>query len=305
MTDGTRHALLHPESGMTTTIDPSADRRLPGVAAAVRDGGALVAYRHERRAVTRQPDSFTKIVRPDRTATIVENHRLLASSRGFASPRVLAVSSDGRIELEVVDGPSLHHLIRVGAPVPLEQIAVALAALHTAATDAEIPPLAADDPDRWITIVGRIHAAFAGTLREIADGLPPLDVSGTALVHSDLHDKNVMSTGRRIHLIDLDGLARGAPEVDVVNLGVHLELRELQSGGDPVTGIRRRELLLDAYRAERVLDDSIISAVERHTWFRLACLYLCRASTSSVVEGLLHRASGTDRMRHGSANSSR
>ncbi|MEP1123160.1 MAG: phosphotransferase [Ilumatobacter sp.] len=290
VTDGDDHGLLDPERGVVTVVDPADDRRLPGLAAALADGGRLVAYRHHRRAVTRDTTSFTKVVRPDRAAGIVRNHEVLVGSPGFETPRVLHATDDGRVQIETVEGPSLHGLLRADVDVPIPAVATALSALHAVSPSATVPPAEFDDPARWIAIVTRMEPARRRSLQAVADELPSVDPAGSALVHTDLHDKNVMSTRRGVHFIDLDGLAVGAPEIDVVNLAVHLELRALQAGLEAGEGRRRFENLLTAYQRRRPLDATNVSAIERHTWFRLGCLYLCRPSGRRLAHALLDRA---------------
>ena len=138
--------------------------------------------------------------------------------------------------------------------------------------------------------MSRMNRSLRHELQHVAAALPALDISGNCLVHTDLHDKNLLLSERGVHVIDLDGLALGAPEVDVVNLAVHLELRALQAGIDPSEGRRQSEQFVTAYDAIRPVDPSTVSAIERHTWFRLTCLYLCRASVAPLAGALLERA---------------
>ncbi len=290
VTHGDDHGLLDPERGVVTTVDPAADRRLPGIAAALAEGDRLIAYRHQRRAVTRNTTSFTKIVRPDRAATIVDNHELLVGPAGFEAPRVLQATEDGRVRIEAIGGPSLHDRLRAGVGIPIGEVATALAALHDVSPSAAVPGATIDDPVRWIEIVTRMEPTRRESLRAVADDLPSVEPAGSALLHTDLHDKNIMLTDRGVHFIDLDGLAVGAPEIDVVNLGVHLELRALQAGREPGAARRQFENLLTAYQGRRPLDATNVAAIERQTWFRLACLYLCRPAGRRLAPTLLDRA---------------
>jgi tRNA A-37 threonylcarbamoyl transferase component Bud32 len=294
VTDGEGYGLLDPENGVVTPIDPATDRRLPGIAASLATGAQMIAYRHQRRAVTRNTRSFTKIVRPDRASTIVDNHQMLAGAHGFEIPQILDVLDDGRVHIEAIGGPTLHDRLRIGGDVPLCEIATAMAALHAASKSPNnLPAATIDDPTRWITIATRMDPTLRDRLQAVADTLPKVDPTGTALVHTDLHDKNVMLTERSVHFIDLDGLAAGAPEIDVVNLGVHLELRALQAGHDRARGRRHFDELLIAYDTQRSLSSTVVEAIERHTWFRLACLYLCRPSGHRLAGAMLQRATTT------------
>ena len=170
-------------------------------------------------------------------------------------------------------------------------MATAMAALHAVSKSPnDLPAATIDDPTRWITIATRMDPTLRQLLQAVADTLPSVDPTGTALVHTDLHDKNIMLTDCSVHFIDLDGLAVGAPEIDVVNLGVHLELRALQAGDDPARGRRHFDELLTAYDTQRPLDCTVVAAIEQHTWFRLACLYLCRPSGHRLAGAMLQRA---------------
>jgi hypothetical protein len=291
VTDGTRYGLLDPEHGRVTPVDPIDDVRLPGIAAAIEHGEQLVAYRHGRRAVTRQKSSFTKIVRPSRSVSVADNHRLLTNASGFRTPTLIDSFDDGRVQIEAVGGPSLHDRLRVGARLPIDEVASAVAAFNDTAVPADtLAPATPDEPARWIDIVSRMNPSLRHELQHAADTLPLLDTGGSSLVHTDLHDKNVLLSERGVNIIDLDGLALGTPEVDVVNLAVHLELRALQAGLAPAEGRRQFEQFVTAYDIICPLDPSTVSAIERHTWFRLACLYLCRASGVPLAGALLQRA---------------
>ena len=120
--------------------------------------------------------------------------------------------------------------------------------------------------------------------------LPPVEVRAEVVVHGDLHDKNIFVD--RPGLIDLDGLGLGAPEDDLANLAVHLELRNLQAGTGLAPGARSEQL----YRAHRQawtgrpLDPERLRQVEQHTWFRLACLSQYRAGSRRLVPRMLNAA---------------
>ena len=294
VTDGTRYGLLDPEHGSVTPVNPANDPRLPGIATALKDGQHLIAYRHQRRAVTRHKGSFTKIVRPSRAASLAQNHELLANATGYHTPTVIDCSDDGRVQIEAVGGPSLHDRLRIGARIPIDEIVSAVTAFNATVVPTNTLPLATPDtPSRWIDIVARMDPSLRHQLQQSADTLPPLDISGNCVVHTDLHDKNVLLTERGVHIIDVDGLALGAPEVDAANLAVHLELRTIQASGHPAEGRRQFEQFINAYDAALPLDPETVSAVARHTWFRLACLYLCRASSATLPAALLQRATAS------------
>ncbi|MDH4171791.1 MAG: hypothetical protein OEW42_19585, partial [Acidimicrobiia bacterium] len=149
-----------------------------------------------------------------------------------------------------------------------------------------------------------------------------LDQRAEVVVHGDLHDKNVFCDTPRpadaaqltatplladaaplggagpLALIDLDGLGLGAPEDDVANLAVHLELRNLQARTGLPFGTRSGELYR-SYQRTQPLDRERLEAVERHTWFRLACLYQYRVASRHLVPQLLRAARGDSGQRDG------
>jgi Phosphotransferase enzyme family len=289
VSDGDTYAQLDPTRGCLSTPAPSDDARLPALAHAL-ELGELVAYRHHRRAVVRHADRFVKIVRPGRVDDLVVRHECAAREPAYASPLVLARTDQGRVELSTLHGSSLHDSIRRSASPQVHHIAQLLAAIS--ATDAStLPDASVDSPQRWIETVARIEPDLRSTLETIASTLPSVDVRGHAFVHGDLHDKNIIiGTDGGLGVIDLDGASRGAPEIDVANLSVHLELRALQSGQSAVVGADRSAQLVASCAESADLDLRLVHDVQRHTWFRLACLYRCRYRGRDLASALLARS---------------
>ena len=290
---------LDPETGAVDTVDPAADRKLPALASAV-ERGELIGYRAGRRAIVAAPDRFIKVVRPSRLEALVATHRTLAATGppDLALPHLLASAEAGSLDLSPVPGRSLHQLLRSRPSEStvrraLDAIGAALASFHATPPGPDRPRRAPDEAARWVATVGRSEPGEAARLAEVADGLPPLAPTGlarSAVVHGDLHDKNVFVTTGGVGLIDLDSVALGCPEDDVANLGVHLELRALQVGAEPALGHDRARRLFTTYGRHRPLDEQRLDAVQRHTWFRLACLYRFRAASRPLVPELLRRA---------------
>ena len=290
--DGRRYGVLDPSTEHVTTTTPSADPLLPALGNAL-DNGELVAYRHHRRAVIRRSDGYVKVVRPQRVEGIVLRHERAAAEPSYASPNVVAHSDDGRIELSTMPGVSLHDTIRADAIPPADDIARLLA--NVASTDAStLPDASLDSPIRWIETVSRIEPCMRSTLNDIAAQLPVVNVDGDSFVHGDLHDKNIFVTHHlgttRLGVIDLDGASRGAAEIDVANLAVHLELRAMQAGGREGARSATPELLIGAVATHCDLDQALVDDLRRHTWFRLACLYRCRPASRHLMPTLLERS---------------
>ncbi|MEZ5246102.1 MAG: phosphotransferase [Acidimicrobiales bacterium] len=299
--DGDRWGTLDPETGRAVEADPAADERLPGLDAALRVGD-LRGYRAGRRAVVASPASFVKVVRPSRVDALVKRHDLLgAGRRCFSVPAVIAATADGRVELSVAAGRSLHHALRAEPVRPLDDVGPLIASLHDLPAPDWLPNRPPDDPGTWIAISRRSPTPHLAAIERTARALPPIVATGETLVHGDLHDKNIFLATKGAGdapghaLIDLDSLGRGAAEDDIANLAVHLELRNLQGQAGVAFGARSRSLY-ESYERLRPLDVERLRVVEQHTWFRLACIYQYRWGSRHLVPELL-RAVGYSRAR--------
>ncbi len=289
---GTVWGTLQPETGAVEPTEPRDDRRLPGLAPALRSG-RLVGYRYGRRAIVESPNGYVKVLRPSRVDAVVETHRrLLDADLDIRFPTVVAAHDDGRLQLEALPWPSLHDLIRsqrsCRLTLPVERIAEALARLHhLPLAAAHLDPSAGDHPGAWQATVARAEPSAVDQLAEVARQLPSLPPVPPVLVHGDLHDKNVLVGDRSVGLIDLDGVRVGSAEDELANLGVHLQLRCLQSGRPGAVGAELAARLYRRYQDLRELSMPRLEAAERHTWFRLACLYHFRLASRPLVPSLL------------------
>ncbi len=290
-----RWGTLDPEQGHIRPVEPCRDVKLPALKSALRRG-SLIGYRSGRRAIIATPDSYIKVVRPKRFDALVAGHELLAATNPrFVVPRVIAADNSGWIELSAIRGPALHEILHRpfrGDEVPsaIERVARGLAAFHNTPAPDELSTRSLDPPDRWIETVARVEPDAAVPLARVARDLPDLGAAPQTLIHGDLHDKNIIVSDSGVGLIDFDNTGRGSPEDDVANLAVHLQLRSLQARQPSAVGEARADLLYHAYRNERALDTDRLAAVERHTWFRLACLYRFRRSGRHLTFELLRRA---------------
>lgn len=290
-------AVFDPERDSVQRVDPMVDPKLPAIAH-VGCPDALVAYRIGRRAVFQTSAGFVKVVRPRRLDSLIAKHRVAARS-GVWVPSICAAESSGLVLLGAMRGTSLHHvLLRERAHLPLiEAIGAELGRFHARAERTELSDRSRPDPSRFITAAGRVWPECVGALQREAAGLPDIGDAPEVAIHGDLHDKNVFVGSEGVGLIDLDGLRCGHAEEDVANLAVHLELRALQAGLETQVGVQRRAALRRGYESQRHLDLATYDAYARHTWFRLACLYLFRARSQHLVPALLRRA--RHRQQHG------
>lgn len=299
---GTAWGALSPEKAAIEPVEPADDKRLPGLARALRSG-QLVGYRWGRRAVVRSDDGYVKVLRPSRVEALVDTHRRLHEAEiPVRFPRIVSANGDGRVELEALPAASVHDLIRSQRShrlaLPIERIAEALADLHGIHRGAGPSGPSADDrPEIWPATVARAEPDAANRLELIAAQLPPLRPVPPVLIHGDLHDKNILVSDRSVGLIDLDGVRIGSAEDDLANLGVHLQLRCLQSGRPLAVGEELAVRLYRRYRNLREISPDRLHAAERHTWFRLACLYHFRVASRPLVPSLLELADPGDRSR--------
>ena len=96
-------------------------------------------------------------------------------------------------------------------------------------------------------------------------------------LHRDLHDKQALWDGERLHLLDLDTAARGEAALDLANLLVHVELRHAQgllSRPDEI-----RDALQPPVDALRI-SPRRLDAYAQATRLRLAFLYSFRPASA-------------------------
>lgn len=289
--------VLDPELAAIEVVDPKMDNRLPGIVPAL-EIGHIVGYRPGRRAIVATPTNFVKILRPRRVDALVARHELLSGNGTFDVPAVIDTAPDGRVVLTRMSGRSLHDRLRSDPRCSLDSAGTVMADLHDSPVPGWLPPRTPDAPASWVSTSQRSPTSYLPLIERAAEQLPALEARAEVLVHGDLHDKNIFGDDTKASLIDLDGLALGAPEDDVANLAVHLELRNLQACTGLPHGARSAELYR-SYARSRKLDCDRLRTVERHTWFRLACLYQYRTSSAHLVPQMLRLAVGEEGQQHG------
>ncbi|MGY1885308.1 phosphotransferase family protein [Blastococcus sp. SYSU DS0753] len=262
-----------------------ADRRLRGLGELLAaPGAALLAHRPERRAVLRHggPDgavAYTKVVRPDRLPGL-----LLAAQRvprlPVRTPRLLGSDLGlGRLTTAALPGRPLHELLASAAAVPAcRSLGTALAALHRAPVPPGTPvhDAAAEVAvlRRWAELARTFGAADVPGVEDVARALADRPAGPPALLHRDLHDRQVLvADDGSVGLLDFDLLAAGEPALDVANLLVHLELREQQ--GLLGTAAVLRDAVLEGYRPSTATLTRL-PAYAAATRLRLAAVYAFR-----------------------------
>jgi len=294
----TQHLVLEP--GAMAPRKPAEDTDLPGLRPLAH--GSVLAYRPGRRAVVRfgSDGPFLKVVRPRRTAALVERHTaLLSAAAGTLAPRMPAIEAVdlafGTVELEALPGEALSDaLLNVDRRRRRASLAVAATMLERFhGIDGDLlrqlgPPSAGGHPTEWFAALATIHPGLQQLHRPVLERLVELDAAGdlvgpaTSAVHGDLHDRNVLLDGEQGALIDLDGAGFGDPAIDTGNLAAHVFLRALQRGDTAREGRDEAGVLLGRlpHEGRAVLQGA-------STLYRLSVLYRMRPRSARHCATLL------------------
>lgn len=282
-----------------------ADRSLTRLADAVSDpGSALVSHRPERRAVVRlelpRGPAYAKFLRPHRILAALRHGAHAQRIPGIRTPRLLATDVEAGLLLwSSVEGSSLYDLS--GSDALIEAAGLAGAALRCIHERAPIPDPAAcgrsDEMsavqmwlDRLAAFLPDRYRAASPAGRRVLAALASTD-SGTALLHRDFHDKQVLlGSDRTVGVIDFDTMAVGDPALDIANLLSHLELRVLQRRCQPARAAAAAEAFVAGYGAERALTKTLEAYVAAAR-LRLFCVYSFRPRWAQKIRPLLERGS--------------
>lgn len=280
-----------------------ADRRLRGLAdLCSRPGSQLRAHRPERRAVVEMTDGgahrFVKVMRAERLTDPLVG-ALRDRFDGVPTPEVLAVDrAAGTVTMSALPGNTMHDAIARGEPgLPghAAEVGRVLVRLHASSVpggatrhgaEAEVAVV-----DRWlglaeafdgVTLPGTtVHAARA----RMAELMARVTFA-PALLHRDLHDKQVLLGPAGPGLLDLDLLAVGDPALDLANLVVHLELRARQG----LLSIERSQEMVEALVAGYAPDARTRAAVPAYllaSRLRLVAVYGFRPGDASAAATLI------------------
>lgn len=138
----------------------------------------------------------------------------------------------------------------------LSATGVALRALHRQST--RRLPLRTPDQDsaavaaaaEWVAQVcpplAHESRTLAAALAERLSACPVFDTT----VHGDMHARQVLASGTRISLLDVDRAARGHPAIDLGGFQAYLEYEALTGRLSVVAAEQLREALLDGYASD-------------------------------------------------------
>ena len=199
----------------------------------------VIAYRPTERAVVRATDSdgrtwYFKIVRPERTAALVDRHTTLVAA-GLPVPQVAAFDAEaGWIALDALNGPTLRERIKAHSDMWLD--ADELRGM--------VRRLRQVDVSQWPGARSRLrdapaHAAVLATVipeeverltRMSAMFESEINDSGTRPkmpIHGDLHEGQLIvdDDGAITGLLDVDDVGQGDPLDDVATPIAHLLYR--------------------------------------------------------------------------------
>lgn len=304
-----RAARLDPATGQVTVLADGTDPRLPALARVLEEhpGGTVVSHRPGKRAVVRLENGgaggagegsegepagtrYVKIVRPGRAARLLDAiSRSTAFEGPFRTARVLDADED-TVTFAELPG----HLLHDGLPtadgtwcrawretldawttaVETSRDHVGAATLHGPAAEAEVleawgERADAVDPSGAV-LRGRALALARRELLRLGD------VERPALIHRDLHDKQILwQEGDRPALLDVDTATAGDPALDAANLRAHATWRELQGiWTEEQAAVVREEI--DRAAARSGIPPETLAAYESGTIARLACVYAFR-----------------------------
>jgi hypothetical protein len=147
-------------------------------------------------------------------------------------------------------GECLRDLFAAQAPAPWSLLDAAVRALRAAPLHDGLPRIdftAALDAGVRMLRKGAVRMPELTPLADRLAGLRAPAALPEGFVHGDFHDRQLFFAGDRVSLIDLEGVGRGDPTFDLVNMAEQARLRALQQRGeDDGSGT----LLLDRFEVD-------------------------------------------------------
>ncbi|WP_196217182.1 phosphotransferase family protein [Cellulosimicrobium composti] len=249
LADGPRvvHVWRHPADPLLPGLAAACDgheltRRLDAAGALAPgetvDAVEMVAYRPLRRAVLRARTAartvYVKVVRPDRTRSLVRRHDLLRTT-AVRAPRCLAWDDDGVVVLAEARGTSLaQHLTDAGPtgqPTAIDprELVRALDALPARATTLRRRPAWSERVEHYAASALAVHGLDGARVGRVARGVraavDALDPGPVVATHGDFYEANLLLEPGSSHvgvLLDVDTLGPGHRVDDLACLVAHL-----------------------------------------------------------------------------------
>lgn len=283
-------ASLH---GRVVLQPAGVDRRLPALAALVREPGAvLVAHRPERRAVVRRSDgAYAKVVRPERVADVARTARA-AVAPGARVPEVVDVDERAGVVVSApLPGITLYELLATGSPdavAAARTVGRALAALHASPLSPHVGVHDGAAEQQVLTRWEELAHAYGVLSAPRGADAGLLDRTGPLVpVHRDLHDKQVLvDADGEVGLLDFDLAAAGEAALDLANLLVHLELRVLQGVCPPELARAASAAVTDGYRPSPQVR-ARLPVYDASARRRLVAVYAFRPASSAAARRLV------------------
>lgn len=241
-----------------------------------RSSSTVLKYKPERRLVskvelvTASGNSQQLLLR---YATARNAHRLAATalaltSGGVQTPTPLAQLDDGRVGIDsFIDGVELRTWLLTNDSAA-DELAESLLAFHATSPPTATPTRTESD-DLANAVSGlealrRLNVGVGDLVEPVATSLAAAEPRGrtTALIHGDLHDKNVMVNEQGVWFIDLERVAIGSPASDLGRLRAHALSLEVRQPGFSSRALPHAEHVIDRYRhasrgaAQRAIGDA-------------------------------------------------
>lgn len=223
----------------------------------------LLAYTPEKAATVRCTDAsgatvgFAKVHAGDEGLRSVETLRtvrdlLLPRPGAPVLPEPVGYLPELRMALfSTVPGEPLHHTPRARVPAAMAALGEALGVLHASPT-AGLPAFNRFAPDRLATAGELLRQARPDLAELVLDVVVallavPHRPAADALLHGDLHPKNVLVHGGDIGLVDLDQAAVGPAAAELGATLARLWCPRPHDTIDPATATAAADALLTSY----------------------------------------------------------
>ena len=271
------------------------DFDLPGTVLAYRPGSRAVLRRRSRAAET----YYFKILTTRAAQRAAKVFSALTAKHGLLR---LALPCAQNLEQGIfvsrsLAGEALCGMLRRDVALDAARIAQALAVWAELELPEDLPMRSIEDERRSACKQLRTAACLRSgrSYALLAERLQDLELLQSrrkpALLHTDLHDKQIFVGPDEIGLLDLEGASRGDRRLDLVNLLTHLELRVLQQGLAGRPGMAAQKLKDELVRHTKLeLDDAYVRQLRALVLARLSGVYAARSTGQALAAMLLSRA---------------